>query len=390
MLVLGDSGDNMLAGTSGADTIEGMDSNDTINGVSGNDILYGNPGNDLITGGDGFNTVHGGMGDDTVSVGNGDNLLFGDAGSDSITAGNGNNTVVGGNDSTDGADVITTGVGRDLIYGNGGDDTVVAGFGDDVVIAGIGKDALYGQQGNDILYGNQGNDALYGGQGNDTLFGGQGDDTLVGGQGNDMLLGGVGDDTAVFSGTRSSYEITQANDGTYTLVGQNGTKTASGVEHFQFDDESLDQGQILGVSSSSSGGGRTAPAAPIAQGDNLSFISGPNAFGGGYYGNILDNDFPAAGLSVKTVSNITVKVNGAPSAVTVNANQPGEIADFSYQSGGAAHTLIIDKDGSVNGDFFPLFGNSEDVKFDYTDTNGVKSSNTASVDLQAVVGGIPL
>ena len=193
------SGPDLLSGTGPSDVIVGQAGDDTITGGGGNSLLLGNQGNDIITAGDGSNTVYGGMDNDRITVGNGSNLLYGNEGSDTIQAGNGGNTIVGGQDSMDGADVITSGSGNDLILGNGGDDTVAAGGGADTVVGGFGRDIILGNQGADIILGNQGDDTLYGGQGADTLVGGMGNDVLYGNEGDDVLYGNEGLNTFVFA-----------------------------------------------------------------------------------------------------------------------------------------------------------------------------------------------
>ena len=193
------SGPDLLAGTAGSDTVSGQAGDDTIVGGGGNDLVLGNQGDDSISDGDGNSTIAGGMGDDRITVGNGSNLLYGNEGSDTIQAGNGGDTIVGGQDSTDGADLITSGSGNDLILGNGGDDTVAAGGGADTVVGGFGRDLILGNQGNDLLLGNQGDDTLYGGQGGDTLVGGMGNDVLSGNEGDDVLYGNEGLNTFVFA-----------------------------------------------------------------------------------------------------------------------------------------------------------------------------------------------
>ncbi len=79
--------------------------------------------------------------------------------------------------------------------------------------------------------------------GNDTLSGGDGDDRLIGQGGNDLLLGGDGSDTAVFSGLFSEYQITQNENGSYTVTdtisGRDGEDTVYDVEYFEFRDTIL-------------------------------------------------------------------------------------------------------------------------------------------------------
>lgn len=108
---------------------------------------------------------------------------------------------------------------------------------------------ITGTSGNDRLIGKTGNDTLIGGDGNDELFGHDksggaaagdaGDDILIGGKGNDYLSGGAGNDTAVYSGNRSDYTITDHGDH-FTIAdnrpGQDGTDTVYNVENFEFAD----------------------------------------------------------------------------------------------------------------------------------------------------------
>jgi Ca2+-binding RTX toxin-like protein len=79
---------------------------------------------------------------------------------------------------------------------------------------------------------------LSGASTSDTLTSGTGNQTFTGGGGNDALDGGAGIDTAVFSGTRSNYTITQTATG-YTVKdnrGTDGTDTLVNVERLQFSD----------------------------------------------------------------------------------------------------------------------------------------------------------
>lgn len=89
--ILGNAGNNTLAGTSGIDRILGL---------AGNDRLSGRAGNDRIEGGAGRDTLLGENGNDLLLGGNGNDVLFGGAGRD---------TLVGG-------------LGRDIMYGGAGPD----------------------------------------------------------------------------------------------------------------------------------------------------------------------------------------------------------------------------------------------------------------------------
>jgi Ca2+-binding RTX toxin-like protein len=89
---------------------------------------------------------------------------------------------------------------------------------------------------NDTISGNDGNDSINAGADNDSIAGGAGDDTIN---------GGAGDDTAYFNGEKGDFTITQNSDGSWSIVdtqwwGSEGSDTLSGIEHFAFDDETVD------------------------------------------------------------------------------------------------------------------------------------------------------
>ena len=84
-------------------------------------------------------------------------------------------------------------------------------------------------------------DKAIGGGGNDNITGSSLNNTLTGKGGSDTINGNGGSDTAVYSGSKSQYQITQNGDGSIRLVdlrsgSPDGTDTVSNVEFFQFAD----------------------------------------------------------------------------------------------------------------------------------------------------------
>ncbi|HFD1480757.1 TPA: hypothetical protein ACF1J0_005046 [Escherichia coli] len=76
--------------------------------------------------------------------------------------------------------------GDDSLFGN-----IIFGLdGNDILhsAGGEGVSLLHGGRGNDYLHGASGNDELYGAEGNDWLYGGGGNDYLYGGTGNDVFI----------------------------------------------------------------------------------------------------------------------------------------------------------------------------------------------------------
>lgn len=78
-----------------------------------------------------------------------------------------------------------------------------------------------------------------GGSGNDQLIGNSRRNTLTGGQGNDTIDGGINVDTAVVSGNRSQYTITQTSVGVFRVSGADGTDTLTNIEYLKFADQTI-------------------------------------------------------------------------------------------------------------------------------------------------------
>jgi len=78
-----------------------------------------------------------------------------------------------------------------------------------------------------------------GGSGSDTLIGNGVGNQLTGGLGNDTLDGGGNVDTAIVSGLRSAYTVTQTATGVFRVVGADGTDTLTAIEFLQFDDQTM-------------------------------------------------------------------------------------------------------------------------------------------------------
>jgi serralysin len=75
-----------------------------------------------------------------------------------------------------------------------------------------------------------------GGSGKDVIFGNALNNVLTGGAGNDLIFGGAGSDTAIFSGAKSQYVISQITDG-WSVVGADGTDWLFNMEFAQFSDQ---------------------------------------------------------------------------------------------------------------------------------------------------------
>ncbi len=75
--------------------------------------------------------------------------------------------------------------------------------------------------------------------GDDILYGGSGNDLLNGGTGNDVIHGGPGVYTAIFSGVRAAYTLTDLGSGSVRVSGPDGTDILMTVEKLPFDDQTM-------------------------------------------------------------------------------------------------------------------------------------------------------
>ena len=267
----------------------GLDNNIVVNGYI--DTVYGGAGNDTFTDNSFTSTFRGETGDDSYYVsssghiielpgegrdqvitdaktytleanvedvffqtaishigwGNeGDNLLLGAAGKDELHG-------LGGEDH------LSSAGGGDFLYGGAGDDTYSIVLGDTVVeLANEGIDTVWGAGGlsgytlpdnvenlvvnGEIGIGNALDNVIRQNAGGATTFYGMGgNDTLIqapisGG----WMDGGEGDDTGVYYGKLAKWSIVDRGDQVFLQHEKGSQFTAVGIEHFQFEDGTLD------------------------------------------------------------------------------------------------------------------------------------------------------
>ncbi len=87
-----------------------------------------------------------------------------------------------------------------------------------------------------VVTGSAGSDDLAGSEGMDDFAALAGVDYLAGGLGDDSIDGGSDVDTAIFSGNRADYIVTQTSTGVFQVAGPDGTDTLTNIEYLQFDD----------------------------------------------------------------------------------------------------------------------------------------------------------
>jgi Ca2+-binding RTX toxin-like protein len=193
-------------GGTGGDNFAGTFYGDTLKGGGGNDTLYGSNGDDWLWGGEGNDILKGGRGTDWV--------WYDDANQGLILS---LHEGKGAGDTYDSIEALSGSRFADEIYGNEGDNL------------------LYGRFGGDLLVGGRGHDWLDAGQDNDTIQGGEGNDTLLGFTGNDTLEGGSGINTAVFSGRREYYTISDPDNGYIKVTGTDGIDTLKDIRILRFE-----------------------------------------------------------------------------------------------------------------------------------------------------------
>ncbi|WP_256808960.1 M10 family metallopeptidase C-terminal domain-containing protein [Bradyrhizobium sp. Bra64] len=105
----------------------------------------------------------------------------------------------------------------------------------------------------DNAIGGSGNDTIVGNAISNALNGGNGNDTLTGGGGNDTLTGGSGSDKAVYSGNYANYSFAyNSGSQTFTVTDQrsgspDGTDTVTGIESFQFADQTMSSAALTSL-----------------------------------------------------------------------------------------------------------------------------------------------
>lgn len=164
-----------------------------------------------------------------------------------------------------------------------------------------------------------------------TLNGGDGDDALHSGSGNDTMNGGAGTDTAVYTGARSLYVITDLGGGSFRVTGPDGTgtDTLSGVERIQFSDE------VVTLSAGNS---------PTSGDDSLTGTEGDDVIDG-LAGNDTINGLGGADTLTGGLGNDTL--NGGDGADRLFGG-----ADNDTLNGGASYDLLMGEGGNdtLNGD----------------------------------------
>ena len=153
-----------------------------------------------------------------------------------------------------------------------------------------------------------------GGSGNDTITGNTANNKLTGGAGNDTLDGVSGTDTAVYSGSSTSYQVTQNSDGSWTVTdlrpnSPDGTDTLRNIEYLQFTDTTVALGTVQ----------PPPPPPPVVQAPVISLFTPDTAIPGDGVTNA--NVLTLAGTAQ---ANMTVKVyDGTLLLGSVVANASG-------------------------------------------------------------------
>ena len=180
----------------------------------------------------------------------------------------------------------TVTAGRNILLDVVGQSTIVTSTSISEV-SGIDKIIALGTIGLTLTTGS-GNETVIGAKGNDIISGNGGNDTLTGGLGNDSLDGGSETDTALFSGNRSGYTITNNNNGTWSIVGADGSDTLSNIEFAQFADQTVslvsNSGLVLtgdGNPNTLTGGVNNDTISGLGGNDILNGMGGADSLDGG-------------------------------------------------------------------------------------------------------------
>jgi serralysin len=155
------------------------------------------------------------------------------------------NTTYGVNNNT-GRDIYTFAVGQTsasvTIIDHGGIDTLDFSTSNSVQRLDLNQEAFSntgGSVGNVSIARGTIIENAKGGNGSDTLIGNDSANAFTGGLGNDSLDGNSSVDTAIVSGNRAAYTVTQTSTGVWSVVGPDGSDTLTDMEYLQFADQLL-------------------------------------------------------------------------------------------------------------------------------------------------------
>ena len=172
-------------------------------------------------------------------------------------------------------------------------------------------------------------DKAVGGGGSDNITGSSINNTLTGKGGGDTINGGGGSDTAVYSGSKSQYQITLNGDGSIRLVdlrsgSPDGTDTVSNVEFFQFADGTYSAAGLFNAAPVATASDYAASKGQVINASSL--FSASDADGDTLMYFFYDNT-PAAGSGYFTVNGV-VKAAGVTFAVTA-----AQLAQTAFHAG---------------------------------------------------------
>ncbi|MGF6312590.1 Ca2+-binding RTX toxin-like protein [Bradyrhizobium sp. i1.8.4] len=336
-----------LVGTNQDDTMT-LNGHGNVQGGAGDDTFIYNA---TSTGGD----LDGGAGNDTVEF-NSANITYGDGrltNVERMVFETGNSTVTFlGNTLVTAVPTIVGGPGIDKIVINSSQ-TNLSGVSFTSWTAGVDSITININFGaGSTAIGSSQADQINGSVGADSISGGAGNDTIAGNTGNDTIDGGAGDDTAVFSGSRSSYTI--SNSGGQILVSGTYVVTLTNVEHLQFADMTLNASDVPINNTGTAGndliygGGGNDTLSGLAGNDVLVGLGGDDV---GYGGDGNDYFYAGAGNDVLFGGNGLDVLLGEAGNDSIYGG-----SGFNYLFGGDGNDILVGSGGTANSDVNVMFG----------------------------------
>ncbi len=297
-----------IQGTENDDVSVGKNGNDTIDTLAGNDRAFGGAGNDHITVGDGNDIAYGGEGNDII---------------------------VGG-----------SGQGNDYYDGGLGNDTVVYSSASNAIFVNLENGSAFGDEiDSDRLISLEN---IISGNGDDYLTGDEEDNQITGAGGDDRIDGKLGNDVAIYSGTRTDYEITSLSGNRVRITdlrqdSPDGTDEVSNVEIFSFADGTFTSDALFSANNK-----------PIIISDDLQ----------------TNEDESLTFTKEELLLNDSDPDGDAISFVSAQSSENGQLIENSD----GTFTFIPDQD----------FNGTASFIYTITDGNGIEVSSTVNVEVAAV------
>lgn len=242
------------------------------------------------------------------------------------------------------------------------------------------NDVIFGGRYAERFLAHDGNDFIDSRAGDDYIDAGAGDDQIILTSGNNTILGNEGTDTLWLRGDVAKYQISQNEDGSFTIVSGEFVNTVSGVENARLSD-----GTILSLQ-------ELVNAAPPADDpiedpvddpieDPIDDLPDPNE---DPIEDPVDEPVDDPVVSIQAQADSARLSEDASVTLNLLANDEGENLTISSVSQPANGSVTINQDGTVTYTAASDYSGEDSFTYTASDANGNESTATVSLNILSV------